>query len=494
MIPSLYCRLRLRPRYSTWPQPVLLALALACCAAFSVQVSAESLRLSYSLGEENNLPQTPLRPLPTVKPNTAVSTPASCDLPPLDQTLVLSDAVMAALCRNPQTRQAWATALVQAAEVGEARSAYWPTLNANVGRNRDAASGTTPITRNTRSATLNYVMWDFGLRAANLEAAQQLLAAALASQDVVLQSVFATAMGAYYEAVTAQAALQAVQLAERAAQTSLQAATARQTQGVSTLAEVLQARSAYSKTVLERVNADGAALTARGALAFVMGLDARTPLTLPIDLLSDSSVLPGTEFLSAVGSLIDDAKLAHPSIVAAQAQLKAAQAHVDSAQAEGRPSIAITNARYINGRTTTSLVNAAAAETTIGIVMTIPLFDGLARAAKVNAARARAEGKAIELAGVELQVALDVWKTYQDLQTQTAALAASKDFVDSTSLASNALAARYSVGASGIVDLLNAQSALSNAQQQRILTLGKWRTARSKLLGALGQLGFWAAQ
>ena len=472
---------------------------------FDPSTFGQTLRLSYSLGDESKLLHAPLRPLPVGKsdsdahtlaltdtPSVLVAPQVSCDLPPLHQILALSDAVMVALCRNPRTREAWVTTLVQAADVGAARSAYFPTLSASIGRNRNAVSNTVPVTRNTRSATLNYVMWDFGLRAANLEAAQQSLAAALASQDATLQTVFTATASAFYEAITGQSALQAAQFAERAAQTSLQAAAARQTQGLGTPTDALQARSAYSKAVLERVNAEGVALVARGALAFAMGLDARTSLLLGNDLLSDSTILPRTEFLSAVNSLIEEAKQTHPSIVAARAQLKAAQARVESTSAEGRPSIAVTSARYINGRTTTSLVNAAAAETTVGIVMTIPLFDGLARAAKLNAATARAEGKAIELVGAELQVSLDVWKAYHELQTQTTALDASKDLVDSTSLAAKALEARYRAGASGIVDLLNAQSALSNAQKQRILTLGNWRSARLKLLGALGQLGFWA--
>lgn len=477
-------------------RPARLVCGFMACMSLSIHVSAQ-LRpqpLSYSLGEERRLPQTPLRPLPAGKLETVARAPGSCDLPSLHQTLMLSDAVMVALCRNPQTRQAWATALVQAADVGGARSAYLPTVTATIGRNRDAPSNATPVTLNTRSATLNYVLWDFGLRSANLEAAQQSLAAALASQDSTLQAVFATATGAYYEAVTGQAALQAAQLAEGAAQTSMNAAVARQAQGVGTPTDALQARSAYSKAVLERVKAEGSALVARGTLAFAMGLDAQTVLMLPVDLLNDASALPGMGFLAAVDGLIEEAKRTHPSIAAAQAQLKAAQARVDSTQAEGRPSISIGSARYLNGRTTTSLVNAAAAETTIGIVMTIPLFEGFGRAAKVNAAQARAEGKAIELAGAELQVSLDVWKAYQDLQTQTSALAASKDLVDSATMAAKALQARYSVGASGIVDLLNAQAALSSAQQQRILTLGNWRAARLKLLGSLGQLGIWAVE
>ena len=43
--------------------------------------------------------------------------------------LALADVVERALCNNPQTREAWANARVQAAQVGIARSAYLPSLS-----------------------------------------------------------------------------------------------------------------------------------------------------------------------------------------------------------------------------------------------------------------------------------------------------------------------------------------------------------------------------
>ena len=423
-----------------------LLLLGASCACFVLPAVAQPVDLGFSLDEEKHLPQTPLRSLrefpapPQVDAARAPPAPGTCELPGLNQVLTLADAVMHALCRNPQTRQAWATALAQAAEVGIARSAYLPTLSASLGRTRDEPGNATGVTVDTKNASLNYVLWDFGLRSANLEAAQQSLAAALASQDATLQTVFATAAAAYYDAATGQAALQAAQLAQRAAEESMNAALAKQRQGAGTPTDALQARSAYSKAVLERVKAEGAALAARGALAFAMGLDAQTPLQLPGDLLNDASALPGTEFLQAVEDLISQVKLSHPAVLAAQAQFKAAQARVSSTQAEGRPSIALNAARYLNGRPSNSLLNAASTETTYGVVITIPLFEGFGRAAKVNAARARAEGKAIELAGAELQVSLDVWKAYQDLQSQTAALEASRDLLDSATMAAKATA------------------------------------------------------
>ncbi|HYD34289.1 MAG TPA: TolC family protein, partial [Methylophilaceae bacterium] len=48
------------------------------------------------------------------------------------QPLTLAEVANTALCHNPQTREAWASARVQAAVVGIAKSAYLPTVSDNI--------------------------------------------------------------------------------------------------------------------------------------------------------------------------------------------------------------------------------------------------------------------------------------------------------------------------------------------------------------------------
>src|SRR5690606_4813126 len=49
-----------------------------------------------------------------------------CAAPDYGSALTLADVVNSALCNNPQTREAWASARQQAAQLGIARSAYLP--------------------------------------------------------------------------------------------------------------------------------------------------------------------------------------------------------------------------------------------------------------------------------------------------------------------------------------------------------------------------------
>jgi outer membrane protein len=109
-------------------------------------------------------------------------TPVVC--PPqvdLAQPLVLADAVDLALCHNPQVRVAWAAIKIQAGALGEARAAYLPTLTGTMSRLKtrtrypESPSADTAVTGNTAYAGLGWRLFDFGGRAANLDAAQQTL-------------------------------------------------------------------------------------------------------------------------------------------------------------------------------------------------------------------------------------------------------------------------------------------------------------------------------
>ena len=99
------------------------------------------------------------------------------------------DAVDLALCNNPQTREVWAAARAQAAQVGVAQAAWLPELDARFGASRNYAQSSVPRYVNAQSTalTLSWLVFDSGARSANLEGARELLAAATATQDAVVQ-------------------------------------------------------------------------------------------------------------------------------------------------------------------------------------------------------------------------------------------------------------------------------------------------------------------
>jgi TolC family type I secretion outer membrane protein len=400
--------------------------------------------------------------------------------------LTLVDVVNQALCANPLTSEAWANARAQAAQVGVAQSAYLPSVDAVVGwsaNQPDRALAGNGWRGNTNSSiTLSYLLFDFGGREANLENARELLSAANATQQGTVQQVFLAAVQAYYQVQAAQAALDAARTSEQTALESLNAAAARYSVGTGTPADRLQAQTAYSQAVLIRIQADGALKNADGTLANAMGLDANRRL----DLAPSPPGLPDLARESDIGNLIAEARGRRPDLAASDAQVRAAEANVRSVQSSGLPSVSLAAGPTFTDPSGGALTNSSS----IGVTLTIPLFSGFNDTYRIASARSQAEATAAVRDRVNLQVSLDVWQAYQSLTTQSQAVKSSEDLLASALQAQEVALGRYRAGVGSILDVLNAQSALASARQQRVQASFNWNVARVTLAQSLGSLDY----
>ncbi len=405
-----------------------------------------------------------------------------CPLPVAGTVYGVVEVVDLALCRNPKTHETWANARAQAALVGAARGAYLPDLDGKLATS-DVRNKTGSSTVNSTSLTLSWLLYDFGARSANLENARQLLSAATATLDATVQSVFLAALQAYYNTQAARAAVAAALESERASKESLAAAETRYRVGTGTPADRLQAQTAWSQAVLNRIKAEGTLKNALGTLANVMGLDAGQPLALA-DL---PTTPPDTAFERDVDALIVEARERRPDLKAAEAQVKAAQASVDATRAAGLPTLSLGvgptwQETRNTGNTATTHGN------TIGLTLTIPFFSGFDTTYKVRSAQAKAESAGAQREALRQQVALDVWTAYQNLSTSTQTIRSTADLLASAEQSERVALGRYKAGVGTILDLLNAQSALASARLQRIQAMLDWNVSRAALAKAVGTL------
>lgn len=409
-----------------------------------------------------------------------------------DAPLSLPDVIDLALCHNPQTRAAWAAAKVDASLVGVARAAYLPDIDASLGGNRrySKSDGERDWSRQrTGNLTLSYLLFDFGGRAARLENSRQLLNAAIAHQDVTRQAVFLEALQAFYRVHATAAAVEAAAAAETAAQKSFKAAEARYQAGVATPADRLQAQTAFSQSSLNRIRIQGNFKNAQGLLANVIGLDAQRPMTLaPLaaPLIATNNAIP-QQFEANLERFIDAAKLRRPDLAAALARYKAAEASIDSARSEGLPRLNFsTNPAYSSTRLGDE--RSSSHSGSLNLTLNIPLFSGFANSYQIRAAQARLEESDAAREKLALQVSLDVWQTWQDLQTASQSLSTAADLLASAEASARVTLGRYQSGVGNILDVLNAQSALADAHMQQIQAAYDWHIARAALARALGVL------
>jgi len=424
-----------------------------------------------------------------------------CEFGAIEQPLSLRDTIERTLCNNPKTREAWANVKVQAANVGVSKGAYLPTISGTWQGVKD--DSTTDVTGQpqlssasrafvrSESASLNWVLYDFGARGAALDNAKELFAAARANQDAVLQTAFAQAAKDYYAAEAAQGALATAEEVESDANDSFKAATERVNHGVAPITDALQAQTAYAQAVFSRAKAEGDLQTALGTLAADMAMSPDTVIALPA---VAGGVIPDAEFGRSIADLMDEAKRNHPSVVSAEAQLDAAAAKTRQVRAQGLPSISLVS-KYSTNNQPASLglgvptYPATGRDWYVGVQVTIPIFEGFVRNYQVRQAAAQTEVQRYTLDETRNQVGLDVWTTYQALKTATENVGNSMTLLDIAQRSEDAAQHRYVVGVGNILELLNAQSALATAKKQRIQSLTDWRTARLQLAGKLGKLG-----
>jgi TolC family type I secretion outer membrane protein len=408
-----------------------------------------------------------------------------CQTIPSAAVFDVLEVVDLALCQNPGTYEAWANARVQAALVGVAQSVFLPGLDGNASVSRLRSEGDT-ATQRSASLTLSWLLYDFGARSANLENARQLLSAAASTLDATVQTVFLNALQSYYNAQAARAAVTAALESEKASRESLSAAEVRYRVGTGTPADRLQAQTAWSQAALNRIKAEGVLKTAFGTLANVMGLDA----SLPLRLADIPDTLPAAAFerdKRDIEALIAEARERRPDLRAAEAQLKAAQSTVDFTRSSGLPTLSLGTGPAWQG-SSGNAGNFSSHSSSIGLTLTLPIFSGFNTTYKVRSAQARAEVAGAQRDSLRLQVALDVWTSYQSLTTASQTISTSADLLASAEQSERVALGRYKAGVGSILDVLNAQSALAAARLQRIQAMLDWRVARAALAKSVGTL------
>ena len=457
---------------------VALGLGLASCAA--------------AAADSKGLPASPAAPL---LPDEA------CVSGALVRPLPLLEAVSRALCNNPKTRGAWASIQLNAAALRVARESYLPTVR---GKAQELDSWTaTRIDHQpaldtdahslspSENLALSWVLFDFGQRRTQVEAARELLAASRANLDLNLQQVFLQAAADYYDVQSALANLTASQEIESLTQRSVTVAQTRVEKGVAPVSDQLQAQTAFAQAVINRVKAQAELSTKQGALAIDMGIDPDTSVDVP---LADPDVNAGGDFAAGLHELIEGAKRSHPSVLQAERELSAARAGERAARAFGYPTISLVGGiSRSNEPLTPSLgspsVPGHVSNRSVGIQIDVPLSDPLWKRGTIARARAAVAVQEETLYGTQQQVAQGVWSAYTTLKANTDNLQNAQSLLKSARESLQASQRRYEGGAGNMIELLSAQATYASARQQHIQAQSDWRIARLALSASLGKLG-----
>jgi outer membrane protein len=396
--------------------------------------------------------------LPVV-PEHAAAIP-SADLVARRGAVTLTDVVDLALQNNPTTRITWANARAAAARLGADRGGYLPTAQVDVRADRRQTAGTSglgAVEQETYgpSATFTWLLFDFE-RGANVGAARNALLAADWTHNAAVQDVVLDVGKAYYNYAAARALLVAQRATKAAADTNLQA-----------------------QLELHRTEGDVAAT--RGALAVATGY----PATAEFDVDTISGSAPVGEIVDSIDALLATARAARPDLAAAAATYGEARANARSAFGRRLPSLI---AQGNVGRTYLAGTSEPRESYSVGLGLSIPIFNGFTWEYDALAAREVARAQAARAEQVGQRAVLEVFTGYYALRTATQSVRTSDELYASASESAEAALGRYRAGVGSLLELLTAESALGDARAIRIQARLNWHIALLQLAHDVGVL------
>jgi outer membrane protein TolC len=406
------------------------------------------------------------------------------------KTYSLAELVDLAESHNPDTRLAWERARSQAAALGIARSELYPTLVAVAlsQTTRDEILFGNAFIRQTVqdfavAVELNYTVFDFGGRSGRINAAKaESLASNLAFNDVHRKIIYQV-QRAYYGLLNASGQEDAAQANLANAKTVQQAAEERLNNGLATLPDVLEARSATAEAEYELQAVLGAEEVARGDLATSLGTSPST--TIHVQELKDLAIPDSIG--DNVEAAIDRALAQRPDLMQQVAAIRAANARIKEARSAFYPSLNMT-ARPTGESLFGLQQNLAWAQTsdlTGGVILNLnwTLFDGGAR--KNNLVRAQADEQAAQAqaSSTRDQIANEVWAAYSNLNTAFRQHQSAQALLEASSKSYEAALESYNYGLRNLLDVTAAQRTFAQARSADVL-------ARTQVLNALVDLAF----
>jgi outer membrane protein len=408
------------------------------------------------------------------------------------------------LANNPYTRSAWFKALSTAAAVGEARAPYYPQLsfNATGGYSQTpypTASG--PLAVNNVEMTpgfqLEYLLLDFGRRAADVRNTMALLEAASFDYDRKLQTTLFAVQQSYFAHSAALAQQEAAQANIVLSRTLRYMVSAQKKSGLATEPDLLAADKTLSQAEFDLSTAQRNVAVTLGNLRIAAGLPANAPLKVatPEHATGNATNSSPLEILSGkVDQLIDTAIASRPDLAARTADVRASQAATERAKAEFLPKLSLQGSynSYTYGfhaRQGPSTGTSYGNYNEMGgfAVLSWDLFDGFERVEKLKKRRAEEAEARSDAEATRLETTRDVWTAYND------SIKARRQVEYAASLAGSArenfdsLQAAFKNGLANITDLLSSESALADARFEQAGAQADYLTSLASLSLAMGQ-------
>lgn len=405
--------------------------------------------------------------------------------------LSLSQAVEMALERNPGLRIAAARAAAARESAKMAESFIWPMVSAEAGTVRsndpvaafgtrlrqgrfqesdfalDALNSPDPITDWSAGVGGQWSILDPARWAERDAASLQADAAELGLGRREAATVFQTRV-LYFQALQAQARLEAAVAAEEAAQGTVDLFAARREHGLMTDADVFQAEAELAGAAARRIHAEQVAQDARSRLGVFLGL-APGRLPLPSDpLLAEIQMVPTASLRSE----------SREDLMALERLVLAAEARASQAKRTWLPSVEAFGRLSAHAQ---EAFGSREGNWTVGMQLSWPLFTGFARESAIRAGREAERAARYEHDRAVREAFAEVAEANRGVRSALKQVEATDAASRAADEARRLVERRFQEGMATAVDLLQAEARAVDMRTRAIDARATYRIAVARL-------------
>jgi outer membrane protein len=364
-----------------------------------------------------------------------------------------------------------------------------PTLEANP----DGAKGV------ISAVSAQWLLFDFGERAAIVEAAKQMSVISNIQFTAAHQQVIYNVSIAFYTNVAARARAVNAEQSLRNAQEVESAAVARFRHGVGTVVETAEARQGTAQARLSKVQADGTAQNTSVALLAAIGI---SPLV-HVKVADIANRKLSYALAQSADRIVSDALAHRPDMLSAYAAERASAANVEAAQAEFLPKLFMAaTGTYATGGglTITAIPGVGQSPATENVTnhelgaiiiagVTVPIYDAGVRDAALEQARSNADRAAAIFRRAREDAVREIVTAQNSLKTSLSAYDASRALEDAAQTTFDAALASYRHGVGSLTDATLAETRLLDARNAAADAYSGALSAAATLALATGSLG-----
>jgi outer membrane protein len=417
--------------------------------------------------------------------------------PPTNRELTLAAATETALGSQPLLRQAHAQAAAADARADEARAPLLPQVNVSATYQRATSNfaprpGALPsqVSSSTAGASFRtYDYWNFGANATQLiydfgqtrgrwHAAE---ATAEGQHETTRATRLMTVLNvrtAYFQA-RAQKSLISVQRETLANQERhLEQIKGFVELGTRPAIDLASSRTDVANAKVQVIIAENAYATAKAQLNQAMGAPQPTDYDV-----ADETLAPLSEEDQSLDALVQIATSARPELMALDKQVQAQEHQLRSAKGGYGPALGASTGLTENGQQLDNL----GWNWNISVSLNWPVFQGLMTTAQVREAESNLLAVKAQRDAIEQQLRFEVEQARLLVRSSKAATVAVEEALINARERLRLAEGRYQTGAGSVLELADAQIAMSSAAAQRVNADYALASARAQLLKALGR-------